>query len=83
MVCAPTTGTRWPPASRTSSSARPPSGWPVYWSTPPVPEPPTTLELCQFDPGTHLIGAVYLGWPADQQVVTPVRPPVELLHVPA
>ena len=41
------------------------------------------LELCQFDPGTHLIGVVYLGWPADQHVETPARPPVELFHVPA
>ena len=54
-----------------------------YWSTPPMSEPSTTLELCQFDPSTHLIGVVYLGWPADQHVETPARPPVELFHVPA
>jgi nitroreductase len=54
-----------------------------YWSTPPLPEPPATLELCRFDPGAHLIGVVSLGWPNNEHVDTPVRPAVELLHVSA
>lgn len=54
-----------------------------YWSTPPIADAPNTIGLCQFDPGTRLVGAVYLGWPSDQHIETPVRPSVELLHVSA
>jgi nitroreductase len=56
-------------------------GLATYWSTPPLTEPPTVLELCQFDPGTRVVGVVYVGWPNAQPVATPVRPAVEVLHV--
>ena len=53
-----------------------------YWSTPPLIEPPRTLELCGLDPGSRLVAVVYLGWPADDhRVETPVRPAIEVLHV--
>jgi nitroreductase len=58
-------------------------GLATYWSTSPVTEPPTTSELCRFEPGTRLVGLVYIGWPSDQHVETPVRPAVELQHIVA
>ena len=57
------------------------SGLASYWSTPPLSEAPHTLRLCGLEPGSRLIGVVYLGWPGEQQVETPMRPSIEVLHV--
>ena len=34
-------------------------------------------EMCGFEPGTHIVGLVYLGWPVDA-VAAPERPPVDV-----
>jgi nitroreductase len=54
------------------------AGLASYWSTAPVAEPESVGELCGFEPGTRVVGLVYLGWPSDQHVEVPVRPPVAL-----
>lgn len=51
-----------------------------FWSSPPVMDGPTVLELCGFEPDDRAIGVVYLGWPSGT-VKTPERPPVALHHV--
>lgn len=52
-----------------------------YWSTPPLADSPEAIELCRFEPGTRLVGVIYLGWPNDQLVEVPTRPPVRLEHI--
>ncbi len=34
-----------------------------FWSTAPVIDGRHTLELCEFESGTRVIGMIYLGWP--------------------
>jgi nitroreductase len=37
-----------------------------FWSTAPVIDGANTLELCRFEPGTRVIGMIYLGWPTGE-----------------
>lgn len=50
-----------------------------YWGSCPKGANDPVVELCGFEPGTHVTGIVYLGW-ADGAPEAPDRPPVEL-HV--
>lgn len=51
-----------------------------FWSTAPVLDGERTLALCGFEPGTRIIGIVYLGW-ASSDVPDAPRPPLEIHHV--
>jgi nitroreductase len=57
------------------------AGLASYWSTAPITESPAVLQLAGFEPGTRLVGVVYLGWPSDAHIEVPTRPPVALRHV--
>lgn len=35
-----------------------------FWSSVATPDHPTLLDLCGFEPGTHVVAAIYLGRPA-------------------
>ena len=50
-----------------------------YWSSCPKGANDTVVELCGFEPGTHITGLIYLGWPSGS-VATPDRPPADI-HV--
>lgn len=52
-----------------------------YWSTPPLAESPQAIQLCQFAPGSRLVGVIYLGWPSDHPVEIPARPAPDLVHI--
>lgn len=57
-------------------------GLATFWSTPAMTSPPSTLELCRFEPTDRIVGIIYLGWSdADNGPVPPPRPRVELHHV--
>jgi nitroreductase len=56
------------------------AGLASYWGSPPLNDSKRALELAGFDPDVHIIGAVYLGWPAST-VAVPERPPVTLTVV--
>lgn len=51
-----------------------------FWSTAPVIDGKATLELCGFEPGTRIIGMIYLGWPTGEGLPGE-RPPVEITVV--
>jgi nitroreductase len=51
-----------------------------FWSTGPVIDGERTLALCGFEPGTRIIGIIYLGW-ASSEVPDAPRPPLEIRHV--
>lgn len=51
-----------------------------FWSTAPVIDGERTLELCGFEPGTRIIGIIYLGW-ASSEVPDAPRPPLEIRHI--
>ncbi len=51
-----------------------------FWSTPALPHPPRTLDLCGFAPGDRLIGVVYLGW-ATKDCPPPERPALPITLV--
>lgn len=48
-------------------------GLATYWESPPRADSRRVLALCQFEPDTHLVGVIYLGWPI-ADVATPSRP---------
>jgi nitroreductase len=56
------------------------AGLASFWSTAAVMQGNHSLSLCRFDPGTRIIGVIYLGWPISQ-VEAPARPPVALSHI--
>lgn len=56
------------------------AGLASFWSTPALDDVPAVLDLCGFEPDTHLVGVIYLGWPAGG-VETPARPPAALTFV--
>lgn len=51
-----------------------------FWSTPALTQPPSVLELCDFDPGDRIVGIIYLGWSA-QDCPAPERPALRINHV--
>ena len=50
-----------------------------YWGSCPKGANDAVAALCGFEPGTHVVALVYLGW-ATETVAAPERPPVQL-HV--
>jgi nitroreductase len=56
------------------------AGLASYWGSPALNDSKRVLELSGFDPDTHIVGVVYLGWPS-AEVATPARPPVPLTVV--
>lgn len=56
------------------------AGLASFWSTAPVMDGPTALELCGFEPDVRIIGVIYLGWPIGA-VEAPERPPPVVRHV--
>jgi len=48
-----------------------------FWSTAPVIDGEHTLGLCGFEPGTRLIGMIYLGWPSGD-ALPGMRPDLEV-----
>lgn len=48
-----------------------------FWSTAPVIDGQHTLSLCGFEPGTRLIGMIYLGWPSGE-ALPGMRPDLEV-----
>ena len=48
-----------------------------YWSTCPKGANDVVVELCDFEPGTHITGLIYLGW-ATSTVEAPKRPPLDV-----
>ena len=53
------------------------AGLASYWGSVAKGANDVVAELCGFEPVTHIVGMVYLGWPVDT-VETPERPPVEV-----
>lgn len=51
-----------------------------YWGSCPKGANDPVVELCGFEPGSHVAAIIYLGW-ATEQVSTPQRPPVQLHDV--
>ena len=58
------------------------AGLASYWGSPPLNDSKRVLELCGFEPDVHILGAVYLGWPA-AEVAVPQRPPATVTVVDA
>jgi nitroreductase len=56
------------------------AGLASFWSSPPTTPAPTVNALAGFTPDVHLIGLLYLGWPAGS-VDTPARPPAAVSRV--
>ena len=48
-----------------------------YWSSCPKGANDTVVELCGFEPASHIVAIIYLGWAGDS-VATPERPPVKV-----
>ncbi|MGZ4805279.1 MAG: nitroreductase family protein [Ilumatobacteraceae bacterium] len=53
-----------------------------YWSSCPKGANETVADLCGFEPGTHISGLIYLGWPTST-VEPPMRPAPEIHHLAA
>ncbi|MGZ4763078.1 MAG: nitroreductase family protein, partial [Ilumatobacteraceae bacterium] len=53
-----------------------------YWSSCPKGANETVADLCGFEPGTHISGLIYLGWPTST-VEPPTRPAPEIHHLAA
>lgn len=45
-----------------------------YWSSCPKGANDAVAALCGFEPGTHVVAIVYLGWATDTTVAVPARP---------
>jgi nitroreductase len=56
------------------------AGLASFWSSPPTTPAPTVNALAGFTPDVHLIGLLYLGWPAGS-ADTPARPPAAVSRV--
>ncbi|TVR26164.1 MAG: hypothetical protein EA389_06830 [Ilumatobacter sp.] len=56
------------------------AGLASFWSTPPVIDGRTTLDLCGFEPTDRIIGVIYLGWPTST-VNAPDRPAPTITRV--
>ena len=51
-----------------------------YWASCPKGADAVVAELCSFEPGTKIVGLIYLGWPTEA-VPTPERPPIVVHHM--
>lgn len=49
-----------------------------FWSTAPVTVPECVNRLVGFEPGTRIVGLIYLGWPDGRDVETPERPSIQV-----
>ena len=56
------------------------AGLASFWSTPPVADGPTTLQLCGFAADDRIIGVIYLGWPLHTPD-PPSRPAAPIRHI--
>ena len=56
------------------------AGLASFWSTPPLPDSPSALALCGFDPADRIIAVIYLGWPAGG-ASAPERPEPNVTHL--
>ena len=55
------------------------AGLASYWGSVAKGANDVVAELCGFEPGTHVVGLVYVGWPLDaDHVEVPQRPPAEV-----
>ena len=55
------------------------AGLATYWGSCPKGADAAVVEMCGFEPGAHVVGLVYLGWPLDADAVeVPARPPAVL-----
>ncbi len=52
-----------------------------YWGSCPKGANDVVSELCDFEPGTHIGGLIYLGW-ASSSVEAPSRPAPEVHVIP-
>jgi nitroreductase len=53
------------------------AGLASFWASPPDNASPRVLSLCDFENGSHIVGVIYLGWPA-RNVPVPKRPPLQV-----
>jgi nitroreductase len=53
------------------------AGLASFWASPPDNASPRVLSLCGFEDGSHIVGVIYLGWPA-RNVAVPRRPPLQV-----
>lgn len=53
------------------------AGLASYWGSPVLNDSKRVLEMSGFDPDTHIVGVIYLGWPS-AEVATPERPAAPL-----
>jgi nitroreductase len=53
------------------------AGLASFWASPPDNASPRVLSLCSFENGSHIVGVIYLGWPA-RTVTVPQRPPMQV-----
>jgi len=56
------------------------AGLSSFWSTPPLIDAPTVLDLCGFGRDTRIVAVIYLGWP-DREREPGERPPAEVRHL--
>lgn len=56
------------------------AGLATYWSTPPLIDAPSVLEMCGFEDDTRIVAVIYLGWPT-RVPEAPERPPASVRHV--
>ena len=52
-----------------------------FWSSCPKGANEAVAELCGFEPGTHITGLIYLGWPT-ATVEIPSRPAADVHIIP-
>lgn len=57
------------------------AGLASFWSTAPVTVASTVNALCGFPDGTRIVGVVYLGWPLNDSVEVPQRPPISVTRL--
>ena len=51
-----------------------------FWGSPALPDAPSVLALCGFEPTARIVGVIYLGWQAGT-VPTPERPAPDVHHL--
>lgn len=55
-------------------------GLATYWGSCPKGANDVVIAMAGFEPGTTVVGIIYLGWPIDEAAV-PERPPVQLRSI--
>lgn len=56
------------------------AGLASFWSSCPKGANDAVVAYCDLEPGTHIVGLVYLGWPA-RTIEAPERPRADLRHL--